>query len=49
MNATRKRYIKAAYDKLDVNKDGQVKIDDIQKLYNATKHPEVLTGKKTAD
>lgn len=29
VNTFRKRYIKLAYDKLDVNKDGQVKLDDI--------------------
>ena len=42
MNAIRKRYIKIAYDKLDVNKDGLVKLDDIAKIYDASRHPDVL-------
>lgn len=29
LNASRKAWIRRAYDKLDVNKDGQVKLDDI--------------------
>lgn len=49
MNAFRKRYIKIAYDKLDVNKDGLVKLDDIAKIYDASKHPDVIQGKKTPD
>eukprot|EP00347_Sterkiella_histriomuscorum_P021558 403333558 len=49
LNATRKRYIKMAYDKLDVNKDGLVKLDDIAKIYDASKHPDVLQGKKSHD
>jgi hypothetical protein len=49
LNAFRKRYIKAAYEKLDVNKDGLVKLDDIAKIYDASRHPDVLDGKKTPE
>lgn len=49
MNATRKRYIRLAYDKLDVNKDGLVKLDDISQIYDASKHPDVIDGKKTPE
>lgn len=49
MNEYRKRFIKQAYDKLDVNRDGSVRLDDISKIYDASKHPDVLEGKKTAD
>ena len=38
-----------AYEKLDVNKDGLVKLDDIAKIYDASKHPDVLDGKKTPE
>lgn len=38
-----------AYDKLDVNKDGLVKLDDIAKIYDASKHPDVLQGKKSPE
>ena len=37
-------YIKAAYGKLDVNGDGQVTLDDIAKLYDVSKHPEIVNG-----
>jgi len=38
-----------AYDKLDVNKDGMVKLDDIAKIYDASRHPEVVSGKKSQE
>ena len=44
MNEFRKTWIKAAYAKLDVNKDGQVTLDDIAKIYDVSKHPDVLKG-----
>lgn len=47
LNEFRKSIIRRAYDKLDVNKDGLVKLDDIEQLYDASKHPDVLDGKKT--
>ena len=49
LNATRKAWIRKAYDKLDVNKDGQVKLDDIAQIYDASQHPEVIQGRKTPD
>ena len=39
--------IKRAYDKLDVNHDGQVKLDDIAKLYDASTHPDVVAGHRS--
>lgn len=42
LNATRKAWIDKAYKKLDVNGDGLVKLDDIAKLYDVTRHPDVL-------
>lgn len=36
-----------AYDKLDVNKDGLVKLDDIAKLYDVSQHPDIQQGSKT--
>ena len=32
-----------------MNKDGLVKLDDIAKIYDASKHPDVLSGKKSPD
>jgi Ca2+-binding EF-hand superfamily protein len=44
LSASRKAVIRAAYSKLDVNGDGSVKLDDIAKLYDATRHPDVIKG-----
>lgn len=33
-----------AYKKLDVNGDGQVTLDDIARIYDASKHPDVVNG-----
>ena len=38
--------VKKAYDKMDVNKDGCVRLDDIAKLFDASQHPDVQSGKK---
>ena len=39
-------WIRKAYEKLDVNGDGTVKLDDIAKLYDVSKHPDIIQGKK---
>lgn len=49
MNQYRARIVRMAYDKLDVNKDGLVKLDDIAQIYDASHHPEVLQGKKSPE
>ena len=36
MNDFRIGYIRQAYNKLDVNKDGLVKLDDIAKIYDVS-------------
>ena len=46
LNETRLALIRKAYDKLDVNKDGQVKLDDIAQIYDVSQHPDVVQGKK---
>jgi calcyphosin len=49
LNAVRARVVRAAYDKLDVNRDGSVKLDDIAKLYDVSSHPEVVSGQKAPE
>lgn len=44
LNDARIAWIKKAYMKLDVNKDGLVKLDDIAKIYDVSKHPEIVNG-----
>jgi len=44
LNDFRLGLIRAAYEKLDVNGDGSVKLDDIAQLYSVAEHPDVLAG-----
>ena len=44
MNQSRIDWVRKAYQKLDVNKDGLVKLDDIAKIYDVSKHPEIANG-----
>jgi Ca2+-binding EF-hand superfamily protein len=46
LNSFRINLIKKAYQKLDVNGDGTVKLDDIAQLYDVSKHAEVISGRK---
>jgi len=41
LNETRTALIKKAYQKLDVNGDGLVKLDDVAQLYDVSQHPDV--------
>ena len=41
--------VKKAYAKLDKDGSGVVDINDIKDIYNASRHPDVISGKKTTD
>ena len=49
MNMTRKKIVAQAFKKLDKDGNGWIDINDVRGVYNARKHPEVLSGKKTED
>jgi len=49
MNDFRKGYAKKAFMKMDKNGNGTLEINDIKGVYNATKSPDVISGKKTED
>ena len=49
MNEFRQKLVQQAFDILDVNKNGQISFDEIKSKYNASKHPDVLSGKKTEE
>jgi Ca2+-binding EF-hand superfamily protein len=49
MNQVRINLVKKAFEKLDKDGSGVVDINDIKGVYNATKHPDVKSGKKTED
>jgi calcyphosin len=47
MNANRKAVVAKAYNVLDKDGSGFIDINDIRGVYNAKKHPDVTSGKKT--
>ena len=47
MNEYRINLIKKVFSTLDRNNNGQIEIEDIKGMYNASRHPEVVAGKKT--
>ena len=49
MNMQRKKTVALAFKKLDKDGNGWIDINDIRGVYNALKHPDVLSGKKTED
>jgi Ca2+-binding EF-hand superfamily protein len=49
LSDARKKVIHGAFDKLDVTKDGKVKLEDIAKIYDVSRHPEIISGKKSAE
>lgn len=49
MNQFRKRLVMQAFKKIDKDGGGYVDINDIKGTYNASRHPDVVQGKKTED
>ena len=49
MNIARKKIVGQAFKKLDKDGNGWIDINDVRGTYNARKHPDVLSGKKTED
>lgn len=49
MNNFRKRLVLQAFQKLDRDGSGQIDLEDIRGRYNASRHPDVIQGKKTED
>jgi Ca2+-binding EF-hand superfamily protein len=49
MNLFRTQLVQKAYRKIDFNGDGVLDIRDIKGKYDASKHPDVKSGKKTED
>lgn len=49
MNENRRAWVRKAYNKLDVNKDGRVTLEDVAKIYDASCHPDVVQRRKTEE
>ena len=49
INEARLAWIKKAYAKLDINHDGTVTLMDIAQIYDCSKHPDVISKRKTKE
>lgn len=49
MNEFRRALVDKAFDRLDLNRNGVVESADIKGIFNPSKHPAVLAGRKTED
>lgn len=49
MNKFRLNLVLSAFAKLDKNKNSLIEIDDIIGTYNASKHPDVINGRRTEE
>jgi Ca2+-binding EF-hand superfamily protein len=47
LNRRREQLVLLAFDVMDRDKNGFIELDDIMKIYDASKHPDVLAGKRT--
>ena len=47
LNERREAMTRMAFNKLDRNGDGVLNPDEIMKIYDASKHPDVMSGKRT--
>lgn len=46
MNDRRKQMVMMAYNKMDADGNGVVEVHDVRQVYNAKKHPDVISGKR---
>lgn len=49
LNERRKNLVLMAFEILDADKSGVVELNDIKAKYDASKHPDVIAGKRTPD
>ena len=47
MNDYRRKLVEKAFNKLDRDQNGEITIDDLRGVYNASNHPDVRSGKKS--
>jgi len=49
LNDLRRGLVEKAFRKLDKDNNGVLEVDDIKNIYNASKHPDVVQGKKSEE
>lgn len=47
LNDYRRALVEKAFRKIDRDQSGYIEVDDIKDIYNASKHPDVIQGKRT--
>ncbi len=47
LNGNRKNIVREAFDKLDLNKNGFLEIDEVKGAFDASRHPDVKSGRKS--
>lgn len=49
MTDSRRNIVKKAFEKIDKNGNGVIELNDLSGVYNAKKHPDVISGKKSEE
>lgn len=49
MSSFRKSLVQNAFKVLDKDKSGQLPLDHLKEIYNASKHPDVIARRKTEE
>lgn len=49
INENRKQLVLQAFEILDKDKSGSIEVEEIKSRYNTSKHPDVISGKKTSE
>ncbi|CAE7608885.1 CAPSL [Symbiodinium microadriaticum] len=49
LNERRQQLVMMAFEILDTDKSGVIEVDDVKAKYDTSKHPDVISGKRTSD
>lgn len=49
MNSTRRKLVESAWNRLDKDHNNVLEIEDLRGVYSASKHPDVISGRRTED
>jgi len=47
MSSVRQNLVVKAFQTLDINGDGEIGLDEFQRKYDTSNHPDVRSGKRT--
>ena len=49
LNPLRQRLVSEAFDKLDVNRNGTLELDEVKNSFDPSRHPDVISGEKNVE